>query len=183
MHEKTFLYCPWCGSRNIKTHTIQTSGGLFQRKWQCPDCDFDLYNNVASAVGLLIVNHKNEVLFEKRAKEPRKGFLALPGGFCEQDESGEESARRECKEEIGVSPQNVRYLCSWPNTYYYKDVLYKTCDMFFTATLPEQYALTAQKGEVDGFVWYKIENRQDVEQCPLAFDSAKKTLLTWLSQK
>ena len=175
MKDNNFSFCPNCGSKNIKT----VNAG---HKWLCPDCEFDLYNNVASAVGLLIQNEKGEILLEKRAKDPRKGFLAFPGGFTDADETAEEACIRECKEETGVAPLSVEYLCSYPNTYIYKDIIYKTCDMFFTAALPPHYTLKRQEGEVDSFVWKKITGKEDIEACPLAFDSAKKTLLNWLKK-
>ena len=176
MKNNHFNYCPECGGKNIQTL-------LNGRKWLCPDCGFDLYNNVAGAVGLLIQNSAGEVLFVKRSKDPRKGFLTVPGGFVEPDETAEEAAFRECREEIGVRPESVRYLCSFPNNYEYRTVQYKTCDMFFTAELPHEYELKPQVGEVEGFVWQKLENAKDVEECPLSFDSTKKTLLKWLEEK
>ena len=176
MEGNRFIYCPQCGGKEIETF----GGG---RKWKCPKCGFELYNNVANAVGLVIQNAGGEILLEKRAKDPRKGFLALPGGFTDFDESAEEAAHRECIEETGVAPEKIKYLCSFPNTYEYKGITYKTCDLFFTASLPQNYTLKAQEGEVDAFIWKKIATKEDVENCPLAFDSARKTLLKWLEEK
>ncbi len=176
MEQNRFSYCPQCG-----TNEIETLGG--GRKWKCPKCGFVLYNNVASAVGLVIENAEGEILFEKRAREPRKGFLVLPGGFTDPDETSEEAAYRECMEETGTAPEKLKYLCSFPNTYDYKGIRYKTCDIFFTASLPEGFSLKAQEGEVDAFIWKKIETKEDVETCPIAFDSAKNTLLKWLEEK
>ena len=176
MEGNRFSFCPQCGSKGVQT----LLGG---RKWYCPECGFDLYNNVASATGLLIENERGEILFEKRAKEPRKGFLAFPGGFSEPDETGESAAIRECEEEIGVKPVSVEYLCSFPNTYEYRGITYKTCDLFFTATLPPAFELHAQKGEVDGFVWLPVRTAADVENAPLAFDSARRTLLCYIERK
>ena len=70
-----FALCPECGSKKIQF--------VQNKKWACPDCGFDLYCNVAAAVGLIICSPDNSVLFETRAKEPRKGFLALPGAVPE----------------------------------------------------------------------------------------------------
>lgn len=176
MEGNRFTFCPQCGGKNIETQM----GG---RKWQCPDCGFDLYNNVASAVGVIITNDNGEVLFEKRAKEPRKGFYVVPGGFTEPDETGEHAAVRECREETGVVPADVRYLCSFPNTYEYKGVVYKTCDMFYTAKVPRETALHAQENEVADLMWLSVHTASDVEKIPLAFESAKKTLLMWLEKK
>ena len=47
---------------------------------------------------------KLKVLLVKRAHEPFKGRWALPGGFIEMDETLEESARRELKEETTLMP-------------------------------------------------------------------------------
>lgn len=173
--QNDFNFCPNCGGKNIQNVNM--------RKWKCDDCGFTLYNNVAAAVGLVIQNKNGKVLFEKRAKEPRKGFLALPGGFVDPNETAEEACFRECKEEIGVEPLSVKYIATFPNTYEYKKVLYKTCDIFFEAVLPENAELHAQEGEVLGFEEVSIKNEEDLKDVPLAFESARKTLTLWLKDK
>lgn len=173
--QNDFNFCPNCGGKNIQNVNM--------RKWKCDDCGFTLYNNVAAAVGLVIQNKNGKVLFEKRAKEPRKGFLALPGGFVDPNETAEEACFRECKEEIGVEPLSVKYIATFPNTYEYKNVLYKTCDIFFEAVLPENAELHAQEGEVIGFEEVSIKNEEDLKDVPLAFESARKTLTLWLKDK
>lgn len=173
--QNDFNFCPNCGGKNIQNVNM--------RKWKCDDCGFTLYNNVAAAVGLVIQKKNGKVLFEKRAKEPRKGFLALPGGFVDPNETAEEACFRECKEEIGVEPLSVKYIATFPNTYEYKNVLYKTCDIFFEAVLPENAELHAQEGEVLGFEEVSIKNEEDLKDVPLAFESARKTLTLWLKDK
>ncbi|WP_296827219.1 NUDIX domain-containing protein [Treponema sp.] len=153
------------------------------RKWFCPDCEFDLYNNTASAVGIILKNSLNQVLFEVRAKEPRKGYLALPGGFTSADESAEDAARRECLEETGLKVNDLKYICSFPNNYEYKNIHYKTCDLFFSADFPDNSSMQAQPSEVESFVWKEIKTEEDVKNLPLAFDSAKKSLLCWLKTR
>ena len=46
-----FELCPKCGSKKIEYKD--------NRKWFCPDCGFDLYNNVAAAVGIIICDKNN----------------------------------------------------------------------------------------------------------------------------
>ena len=128
----------------------------------------------------VLTDKDKNILFEIRAKEPRKGFLAFPGGFVDPDESAEEAVKRECKEEIGVEPVNIKYICSFPNTYEYKNFIYKTCDLFFTAELAENAKIKTQETEVTGTKWIKIKNSEDIQKLPLAFESAKKTLEVWL---
>ena len=170
-----FNFCPSCGGKNIQN--------VKMRKWLCADCGFDLYNNVASAVGLVIQNEEGKILLEKRAKEPRKGFLAFPGGFVDPDETAEEACVRECREEIGVEPVSLRYIASFPNTYEYKNIQYKTCDMFFEAKLPAGAKLHAQEGEVLGFEEHFVRSEEELAKIPLAFESAKKTLALLLRTK
>ena len=173
--QNDFNFCPACGGKRIQN--------VKMRKWLCPDCGFDLYNNVAAAVGLIICDDKGRVLFERRGKEPRKGFLALPGGFVDPDETAEEAAFRECGEEIGVQPTQISYLCSFPNTYEYKNIVYKTCDLFFEARLPAGAELTAEEKEVTAFEWRQAGSGQEIAELPLAFESARKALAIWLANK
>ena len=171
-----FALCPECGSKKIQF--------VQNKKWTCPDCGFDLYCNVAASVGVLIFDDENNFLFEKRAKEPKKGLLTQPGGFIDADESAEEAVERECMEELGARVTDIRYLGSYPNTYEYKKITYKTCDMFFTAkiagnkdglkTLAEK--LNAQESEVEEVVVQKITSAAEIDSLPLAFVSTKNAL-------
>ena len=169
-----FKFCPECGGGNVSSPR--------GRKWLCADCGFELYNNVASAVGLIIRNKEGRILLEKRAREPRRGFLAFPGGFVDPDETAEEAAFRECFEEIGVKPVALRYIGSEPNTYEFKAITYKTCDLFFEAVLPPDVEFKIQESEVQAVDFVKIESENDIEKTPLAFESAKKILKLWLSR-
>lgn len=177
-----FRFCPICGSKEAIEYKER-------RHWVCASCGFDLFNNVAAAVGLIIRDSRGRILLETRAKEPRKGFLALPGGFVDPDESAEEAAIRECLEETGIAPESVRFVCTSPNTYEYKQIVYKTCDIFFEANLPSQIAsaddiaplLTAQESEVSSFILKEIRTESDVDTLPLAFGSARVALKAFLA--
>ena len=181
--QNDFNFCPNCGGKNIQNVNM--------RKWKCDDCGFTLYNNVAAAVGLVIQKKNGKVLFEKRAKEPRKGFLCLPGGFVDPDESAEDAVVRECHEELDAEVHGSKFLCSFPNTYEYKNIEYKTCDIFFKTKLPAKYenmeafvkTLHREESEVVRFEIRKVQNVDDVNALPLAFESAHKTLLKFLEEK
>ena len=111
-----FTFCPKCGEKNIHFN---------MKYWKCDNCQFVLYHNAASAANLLIYNNDNSILLEIRAKDPKRGMLDCPGGFTDNDETIEETAIRECKEELGIEPKNLEYLCSFPNDYYYKGFYYR----------------------------------------------------------
>lgn len=51
---------------------------------------------------------KLKVLLIRRANEPFKGRWAFPGGFMDMDESAEECARRELREETGLTVDSLR---------------------------------------------------------------------------
>ncbi|WP_315548228.1 NUDIX hydrolase [Prevotella koreensis] len=52
-------------------------------------------------------NEKTQVLLIKRGSEPCKDMWALPGGFMNINESAEEAAIRELKEETGIDVKEV----------------------------------------------------------------------------
>ena len=85
-------------------------------------------------------------------------------------------------EEIGAKPAELKYLCSFPNTYEYKNITYKTCDLFFEAILPENTEFSAQKSEVASLKRVLIQTEEEVDNANLAFESAKKTLKLWLKK-
>jgi ADP-ribose pyrophosphatase YjhB (NUDIX family) len=92
----------------------------------------------------------------ERAKEPQKGKLDVPGGFCDPGEGIMECLVRECREELGIDlskmclGDEIILFASFPNVYPYKGIVYNTCDMFFTVSIPHFNAenLTLQKDEV-----------------------------------
>ena len=81
-----FLYCPECGSSHFEVNN--------EKSKRCADCGFVYYFNPSAATVALILNEKNELLVCRRAKEPAKGTLDLPGGFIDMNETGEEGVAR-----------------------------------------------------------------------------------------
>jgi ADP-ribose pyrophosphatase YjhB (NUDIX family) len=66
----------------------------------------------------MIVTRGDTVLMLRRAHTPRKGCLDIPGGFMEAGESVEGAARRELKEETGLSLGHVRPLGFYWDRYF-----------------------------------------------------------------
>ena len=80
---------------------------------------------------LCLLNGRNELLVCRRAKEPAKGTLDLPGGFIDMNETGEEGVSREVWEETGLKVEKATYQFSLPNIYIYSGFPVHTLDMFF----------------------------------------------------
>ena len=64
----------------------------------CRTCGFVNYQNPRIVVGS-VVRHEGKVLMCRRAIEPRRGFWTVPAGYLELNETPEDGARREAREE------------------------------------------------------------------------------------
>ena len=82
----------------------------------CPQCGFVIFKNPVPGVGVLVEMEGGVVLI-KRGHHPKKNLWALPAGFIEADESIEEAAVRECKEETNLEIELIEmfHVDSFPN--------------------------------------------------------------------
>lgn len=119
-----FAFCPRCGSAQFRM--------TGSRAKKCRNCSFTYYFNASAAVAALIFDDKGRLLLTRRAVEPHRGMLDLPGGFTEPNESAEEAVARELKEELGVEVIGQKYLCSFPNEYPFSGLSVSTLDLAFT---------------------------------------------------
>ncbi|MCK9411373.1 MAG: NUDIX domain-containing protein [Prolixibacteraceae bacterium] len=119
-----FSCCPKCGSPSFLT-------GDKGRSFRCEECLFHYYINNSAAVACLIINASGELLLTRRAFEPNKGMLDLPGGFVEPMESAEEAVIREIMEELNLRVTKMSYLVSYPNLYPYSNFEVPTVDLAY----------------------------------------------------
>lgn len=122
-----FRYCPRCGSKHFEIHNFKAK--------HCADCGFTYYFNPSAATVAVIIDRQARLLVCRRAKDPAKGTLDLPGGFVDPYESNEEGMLREIREETGCRARIARFLFSLPNTYLYSGFLVHTTDCFFLCCL------------------------------------------------
>ena len=118
-----FKFCPKCGSENFEIHNALSR--------HCSDCGFTYYQNPRASTAAFILNSKGELLVVRRAKDPAKGTLDLPGGFVDNEETAEQGMVREIKEETGLTVSDMTYLFSVPNIYRYSGMDIHTLDLFF----------------------------------------------------
>ena len=94
MRSLPMKYCSSCGSL---VNRVVPQGDNRER-WVCPECKTVHYQNPLIVVGC-VPELNGEILLCKRAIEPRHGYWTVPAGFMELDETIEEGAIRETKEE------------------------------------------------------------------------------------
>jgi 8-oxo-dGTP pyrophosphatase MutT (NUDIX family) len=136
-----FKFCPKCGSPHFVEHNGKSK--------HCESCGFTYYFNPSAATVALIErevgrqssgeessnchlsNRQIEWCVVRRAKEPAKGTLDLPGGFSDMFETSEEGVCREVREETGLDVDRVDFLFSIPNLYVYSGFTVHTIDFFY----------------------------------------------------
>ena len=124
----TFKHCPKCGSDTFAENDFKSK--------RCGNCGFVYYLNPSAANVAVITDGKGNILVATRSKEPAKGTLDLPGGFCDCHESAEEGVMREVLEETGLKVTATRYLFSIPNIYSYSAALQALPRQFQSPALP-----------------------------------------------
>ena len=165
-----FLYCPECGSSRFEVHNGKSK--------RCADCGFVYYFNPSSATVAFILNERNELLVCRRAKEPAKGTLDLPGGFVDMYETGEEGVAREVREETGLEVKRAIYLFSLPNIYVYSGFPVHTLDMFFRCDVESAERFSAMDDVADTF-WLPMDRINPEE---FGLESVRKGLVLYLNE-
>jgi mutator protein MutT len=155
-----FRHCPGCGS--------PVAPG--KNPLVCPACGFAFFFNPTVSAAAFVFDAAGRVLFIRRAKDPAKGKLSIPGGFIDVGETAEEALRREAREEVNLEIDRITYLCSLTNEYPYRGVTYPVCDLVFTA-LAVDPAAAEPRDEVAGLAWLAVA---DVDAGELAFPSIRR---------
>ncbi len=130
-----FRFCPRCGSADFHENDARSK--------RCAACGFTYYHNAAASTVAVIFNRRGELLVVRRALEPAKGTLDLPGGFVDPGENVVEGCLREVREETGAEALVEDFLFSLPNTYLYSGFEVHTTDLFFRCSLKDEAALAA----------------------------------------
>ena len=123
-----------------------------------------------------------------RGAEPAKGKLDLPGGFVDPGEGALEALLRELREELGWEPpippgvppeEFFTLFASFPNTYPYKNIVYNTCDLFFTVSIPDfqEEKLYLEAGEIAGI---RFVRPGEIDPGELAFDSTRRAMRAFM---
>lgn len=79
-------------------------------------CGVEVWSNpipVAVALVPIEADGRTGLLVIRRGIEPRRGFLALAGGFLEDHETWQQGAAREVREETGIEINPAELACFW----------------------------------------------------------------------
>ncbi len=163
-----FAFCPRCGASGFKP-----CAGYYH---QCGSCSFRLYTNAASAV-MAVIETGGSILLTRRAHDPHKGKLDLPGGFVDVGETAEEALVREVREELNLEIVNSRFMMSAPNTYHFAGLTYFTLDLAFTCEVTSLDAIKTDD-DVDGYVLVPLKK---VLVDEIGLDSARLVVSQYLS--
>ena len=166
-----FAYCPVCGSKHFAIHNFKSK--------QCKDCGFIYYANPCSATAAFILNGRQELLIVRRAKEPAKGTLDLPGGFVDMYETAEEGIRREIKEETGIDVTDLQYLFSSPNVYQYSGMGIHTIDMDYLVRVPDNIEVHAADDAAE-CLWIPIHQ---VNPADFGLTSIRNAVIRFLEER
>lgn len=96
-------FCLMCGSQ---MHNREIDG---RQRAQCPDCGWVYYQHIKLSAAVLI-EKDGQLLLLRRAQPPWQGSWNLPAGYLEVDETPEQAAVREVREETGLDVEIDRLL-------------------------------------------------------------------------
>ena len=121
-----------------------------------------------TSAGIILINRRGQVLLELRANDPAimfPGFWGITGGEARPEESPEETARREVREETGLVLESVSPFRTYRKV---KDgTLYET--HYFHACIDEPLeAMTVGEGEALRF--FSVE---ELRELPLAYSHSE----------
>ena len=98
-----FKFCMLCAGNFIQKSKIEL---------ECSRCGYVYFIASKPTASGIIVNSKNQILLIKRKRNPFKGSLDIPAGFCDATETLEECLIREMKEEVNIKVKNYKYFKS-----------------------------------------------------------------------
>lgn len=164
-------YCRRCGAKfTDKNNHI----------YKCSN-NHTIYANSSPAVAIILTNQNGDVVVTKRATEPKKGLLDLPGGYCDGPENLEDAIERELQEELGLAVSQYTkpsYLCSYIDYYDYADECLPFLSTIFTAQLTEEVAIQANDDVEDAY----FVPAKDIDANMFCFSNVQKAFNIYLNK-
>ncbi len=125
------------------------------------------YEHMAVTTDCVIFTYEDwklKVLLVRRGGEPYKGAWAFPGGFLRMDETAEQGALRELREETGISPASIGQLGVFSDVY--RDPRERVITIAWYALVKPSEVVGGD--DADEAAWFPVDALP-----PLAFDHTK----------
>jgi len=161
---ESYRYCPACGKPRTSFEPL--------RPFRCDHCSHATFFGPVSAVGAVVTNGQGQVLLLRRANDPGKGMLGMPGGFVDQGETAEVALKREVFEEIGLTVKSFEYLTTEPNNYVYRGISLPVLDLFYIVEVEDGH-IELIDGEISSWIWTELT---DEVLAQMAFISNRRAL-------
>jgi NAD+ diphosphatase len=162
--ENVIRHCPRCGASGFKAEA--------HGRFECAGCAFVFYLDVAAAVAAIIRDQDGRVLLTRRAHDPERGKLDIPGGFVDAGEAAEDALRREVREELGLEIEELTYACTQANIYEYRGLTYHTLDVYFSCRVRDLAAIRSGD-DINGFAFLALD---EIPTADIGFDSVRRAL-------
>ena len=101
-------FCPDCGKK-LSARPLGDEGLV---PW-CENCQLPWFDTFSTCIIVAVMNAHEEVLLQRETRRPDREVLVA--GYIKPGESAEDAARREIKEETGLTATALRYMGSWPH--------------------------------------------------------------------
>jgi len=160
-------YCSHCG----QTVSLSIPPGDHLPRHVCQQCGMIHYQNPKIVTGC-IPEWEDKILLCRRAIQPRLGLWTLPAGFMENNETTEQGAARETREESRVEVE-IDSLYAMFNIPHISQVYL----IFRAAMLDLQYGPTDESLEVELF------SEDEVPWDELAFPVVREILIRYYSDR
>lgn len=101
-----YSFCPDCG----QALTSRPLGDEGLVPW-CESCNRPWFDSFSTCIIAAVMNVQGEVLLQRETRRPEREVLVA--GYIKPGEAAEDTARREIKEETGLTVASLRYIRSW----------------------------------------------------------------------
>ncbi len=155
----SFIYCPSCGQKGSVVAKGKTT-------LACTKCLWQFWNNPKTSVTTLFIKDGQVLTAKRKSDDSRQdlnGRLQLTGGFVDYNESAYDAARREAKEELGVTIKEFALLDVWSREYDTNNVPpISVVDCVFVVTRWE--GTPSAQDDISDLEWRGLEAVEDPAQ-------------------